>query len=98
MKLNYAYPIVVGYKDNVGIGYKFNFEDPFSLRSIDFSFSFTPKQWKNQLNDTGASDIDNDEQLHASFNFSTSKIGGVLSGIYELMYLKKRRFVNNITK
>ena len=54
MKLNYAYPIVVGYKDNIGIGYKFNFEDPFSFRSFDLSFSFTPKQWKNQLSDGNA--------------------------------------------
>jgi len=82
MKLNYAYPIVTGYKDNVGIGYKFNFEDPFSLRSIDFSFSFTPKQWRNGINDSGTN-IEPKEQLHASFNFSTSKLGGFLSGNYD---------------
>ena len=81
MKLNYAYPIVIGYKSNVGVGYKFNFEDPFSLRSIDFSFSFTPQKWKNGLSDE-AVDIDKDEQLHASFNFSTSKMGGFLAGNY----------------
>ena len=82
MKLNYAYPIVVGYKDNIGIGYKFNFEDPFSFRSFDLSFSFTPKQWKNQLSDGNAT-IDDDEQFHGSLNFSTSKIGGFLSGSYD---------------
>ena len=46
MKLNYAYPIVVGYSD-------------------------------------GNATIDDDEQFHGSLNFSTSKIGGFLSGSYD---------------
>ena len=43
MTLNYAYPIVVGYKNNVGVGPKFNFADPFGFRELDFSLSYTPK-------------------------------------------------------
>ena len=49
VELNYAYPIVVGYKNNFGIGYKFNFKDPLSLKTVDFSISYTPNQWKNDV-------------------------------------------------
>ena len=66
MKLNYAYPILIGYKNNLGVGYKFNFEDPFSLKSLDFSISFTPNQWKNGINDTGE-EIDKSETVSFFF-------------------------------
>jgi hypothetical protein len=82
MKLNYAYPILIGYKNNLGVGYKFNFEDPFSFKSLDFSISFTPNQWKNGINDTGE-EIDKSEQFHSSFNYSTTKFSGFLSGNYD---------------
>ena len=84
MKLNYAYPIVVGYKNNFGIGYKFNFKDPFSFRQIDFSISYTPNSWKNNLgeNDSYPDGLDKDERIHSSFNLSTVKLGGFMSGNY----------------
>ena len=59
------------YKNNVGIGYKFNFKDPFSFREIDFSISYTPDSWTNGLasNDPSSGGLDKDERIHSSFNF-----------------------------
>ena len=69
MRLNYAYPTVVGYKDNVGLGYHFNLSDPFNFKSLDFDIAYTPTSWENGL--TGESDsttiLDDDEVLHFSF-------------------------------
>ena len=53
VKLSYAYPTVVGYKNNVGIGYKFKYQDPMGFKNLDFSLSYTPENWKNSLNDDG---------------------------------------------
>jgi hypothetical protein len=80
VKLSYAYPILVGYKNNFGIGYKFSFRDPLSSKTLDLSFSYTPNQWKNDLISTN-SNIDKQEEFHASLNYSTTNIGGgLLSG------------------
>ena len=86
MTLTGAYPIVVGYKNNVGIGYKFNFKDPFSFREIDFSISYTPDSWTNGLasSDPSSGGLDKDERIHSSFNFSTVKLGGFMSGNYNI--------------
>lgn len=83
VKLNYAYPIIVGYKNKVGIGYKFKFQDPLGLKSLDFSFSYTPNKWKNNFDDSQG-DIGKDEQFHASFNYSTAKLSGFLAGKYDI--------------
>ena len=83
MTLNYAYPIVVGYKNNVGVGYRFNFKDPFSFRELDFSISYTPNEWKNGLIE-GDRELDKDEQIHSSINYSAVRLGGFLSGNYNI--------------
>ena len=83
MTLNYAYPIVVGYKNNVGVGYRFNFADPFSFRELDFSLSYTPNDWKNGLIE-GNQELDKDEQIHSSINFSAVRFNGFLSGDYNI--------------
>jgi len=57
VELNYSYPIVVGYKNKVGIGYKFKYQDPLGLKAWDISFSYTPNDWKNSM-DSSISDID----------------------------------------
>ena len=80
VKLSYAYPIVVGYKNNFGVGYKFNFQDPLSTKTVDFSISYTPKKWKNNVSSSN-SEIEDDEEIHASLNYSSTKLsGGLLSG------------------
>ena len=83
IKLNYSYPIVVGYKNKVGVGYKYKYQDPLGLKSVDLEFSYTPNSWKNNLDDS-IGDIDKDEEIHASINYSTSKLTGFLSGTYNL--------------
>ncbi len=83
MTLNYAYPIVVGYKNNVGVGYKFNFKDPFAFRELDFSISYTPKDWTNGLIEN-ESELSEEEQLHSSLRFSAVRSSGFLSGNYDL--------------
>lgn len=82
IKLNYAYPILIGYKNKFGVGYNFKFQDPLGLRALDFSISYTPNQWKNGF-DSAEGDIDKDEQFHASLNYSTAKLSGFLSGKYD---------------
>ena len=82
IKLNYAYPTIIGYKNKVGVGYKFKLQDPLGLKSIDFSISYTPNKWKNNFDDAQG-DIDKDEQFHASFNYSTAKLSGFLTGKYD---------------
>ena len=37
LHLNYAYPIVTGYKNFVGLGYAFNLSDPLGFNSVDFN-------------------------------------------------------------
>ncbi len=75
VQLNYSYPIVVGYKNKVGVGYKFKYQDPLGLKSLDFSFSFTPNDWENSI-DSSETDIEKDEELHASINYSTAQLSG----------------------
>ncbi|MAU64030.1 MAG: hypothetical protein CMC38_06805 [Flavobacteriaceae bacterium] len=83
VKLNYSYPIVVGYKNKVGIGYKYKYQDPLGLKSVDLELSYTPNSWKNKLDDS-ITDIEKDEEIHASINYSTSKLTGFLPGTYNL--------------
>ncbi len=49
MEINYGIPIIVGYKNNFGIGYKMNISDPFNFRKLEFSVAYTPRSWINGL-------------------------------------------------
>jgi len=82
IKLINAYPTIIGYKNKVGVGYKFKFQDPLGMKSLDLSLSYTPNKWQNNFDDA-QSDIEKDEQLHASFNYSTAKLSGFLAGKYD---------------
>ena len=42
MKLAGAYPILQGYKNYIGFGYRINFADPMMLNNLVIKFSFTP--------------------------------------------------------
>ena len=75
VELNYSYPIVVGYKNKVGIGYKFKYQDPLGLKAWDISLSYTPNNWVNTM-DSSTSDIGSDEEFHASINYSNSVLSG----------------------
>lgn len=82
MRLNFAFPIVVGYKNFIGLGYAFNFSDPLGFSNIDFNVSYTPRELPNQLmrnNNPGYDELADNELWHASlsarfqrFNFSAS--------------------------
>ena len=50
---------------------KFKFQDPLGMKSLDLSLSYTPNKWQNNFDDA-QSDIEKDEQFHASFNYSNS--------------------------
>lgn len=68
-ELNAAYPIVLGYKNYVGLGYSFDFEDPLGFRSLKVTASFTPRTWTNQLashHDTTNISLDQNEIFHFS--------------------------------
>ena len=42
--LSNAYPVLQGYKDSVGIGYRFNFADPLNFASLSVMGAYTPAQ------------------------------------------------------
>lgn len=76
MKINYAIPIMVGYKNNFGIGYKMNISDPFNFRKLNFSISYTPREWINGLlgeRDEDFVSLEDEELIHFSFEFETGK-------------------------
>ncbi|SDB62993.1 hypothetical protein SAMN03097699_2797 [Flavobacteriaceae bacterium MAR_2010_188] len=81
-RLNYAYPIVVGYKNKFGLGYYFRFQDPIGLKALDFSLSYTPNSFTNGI-DGSKEDIDKDEAFHASINYSVAKLSGAFAGKYD---------------
>ncbi|OUR94630.1 hypothetical protein A9Q87_03065 [Flavobacteriales bacterium 34_180_T64] len=71
MSVNSGYPIIVGYKDNIGLGYQVNISDPFNFKSFNFSVAYTPKSWNNKLtnkSDPLVSVLADDEVFHFSFD------------------------------
>lgn len=83
MNLDGAYPIVVGYKNNIGIGYKMEWADPFHLKSFNLSLAYTPRTWQNGLLEKTGEEIpelEDEELLHASFEYQAGKFS--VSGGY----------------
>lgn len=77
LRLNHAFPIVVGYKNFVGLGYAFNFADPLGFSSIDFNLTYTPRSLPNRLmsyENPGYDTLADDELWHASFNARFQRI------------------------
>ncbi|HXR80071.1 MAG TPA: hypothetical protein VN763_04090, partial [Saprospiraceae bacterium] len=76
MKINSGYPIVVGYKHNVGVGYKMQIADPFNFRKLEFSAAYTPRNWDNGLlgqYDPEIDSLEDVELVHAAFDYHTGK-------------------------
>jgi len=76
MRINYAYPILVGYKNNFGIGYKMQIADPFNFKSLEFSVSYTPGDWINGLlgeRDEDFVALEDEELVHINFEYLTGK-------------------------
>jgi hypothetical protein len=44
VSLSDAYPVLQGYKNEVGVGYRFNFEDPLKFASLSVTAAYTPAQ------------------------------------------------------
>ncbi len=42
LRLANAYPVLQGYKNSAGIGYRFNFEDPLRFASLGITAAYTP--------------------------------------------------------
>jgi len=77
MRVNSGYPIVVGYKHNVGLGYKMQIADPFNFRTLEFSASYTPRGWNNGLLGEFTPELDSLEDVelyHAAFHYHTGKL------------------------
>ncbi|NNK89810.1 MAG: hypothetical protein HKO89_04315 [Saprospiraceae bacterium] len=73
MQVNYAYPVVVGYKNNVGVGYRMQISDPFRFKSLDMSLSYTPRAWTNGLLEDRAEDfveLEDEELIHFNFDYN----------------------------
>ena len=74
LKLNYAYPIITGYKDFIGIGYKLNLSDPLSFQEWDIAFAYTPTTWTNPItSDSIGLELQNDETFHFSLRGKSGK-------------------------
>jgi hypothetical protein len=92
-QLNAAYPIVVGYKNFMGFGYKLNFSDPLGNQEMNLSISFT---WFNGLSeDINDSDVlEEDERFHASWDYAAGNFYYSLnynpSNFYDLFGPTKR--------
>ena len=74
--VKFGYPILVGYKNNFGVGYKMNIADPFNFRTLDFSISYTPREWVNSLIADREEDfvtLDDEELVHFDFEFKAGK-------------------------
>ena len=57
LELVNAYPVLQGYKNNVGVGYQFNFEDPLNFASLGITTAYTP-----------SSSLPADERGHVELN------------------------------
>ncbi|MBT8253775.1 MAG: hypothetical protein HKN00_01960 [Flavobacteriaceae bacterium] len=68
MQVNYGYPTVTGYKDNIGIGYHMNISDALSFKSLDLSIAYTPKSWRTTRTSSIDEEIEDDEVFHFSFD------------------------------
>ena len=55
VKLESGYPIVQGYKDSAGVGYRINFADPLNFVNVGIVASYTPDD-----------DLSKDERMHAA--------------------------------
>src|SRR6185503_20070919 len=42
LQVSNAYPVLQGYKDSAGIGYRFNFDDPLQYASLSITAAYTP--------------------------------------------------------
>lgn len=76
MKLNFAYPTVVGYKNNVGVGYKMKISDPFNFRKLNLSFAYTPREWVNNLlpeKEEEFVQLGDEELFHLKFDYEAGK-------------------------
>jgi hypothetical protein len=54
LQLVSAYPVLQGYKNNAGIGYRFNFEDPIRFAQLSATVAWTP----------GTGDLPGDQRAH----------------------------------
>ena len=55
--LDNAYPVLQGYKDSVGIGYHFNFDDPLEFANLGITAAYTP-----------GDDLPGDQRGHVDIN------------------------------
>jgi hypothetical protein len=58
LRLESAYPVVTGYKDSVGYGYRLNFSDPLLLSRLNFTTSYSQDE-----------SLPSNERLHAQLDF-----------------------------
>lgn len=76
MKVNSAYPIIVGYKHNIGVGYKMQISDPFNFKTFEISASYTPRNWSNGLLGPTNPELDSLEDIelwHGNFDYHMGK-------------------------
>jgi hypothetical protein len=58
IRLESAYPALLGYKDSVAFGYRLNFSDPLTLNRLNFTASYSPDHA-----------LPSNERLHTQFEF-----------------------------
>ena len=83
LELSNAYPVLQGYKDSAGIGYRVNFDDPLQYASLGITAAYTP---------TG--DLPGSERGHfeiaGRYRFTTASLSWNKSDFYDLFGPTKR--------
>jgi hypothetical protein len=83
IELTNAYPVLQGYKNHVGIGYHFNFDDPLQFASLGITAAYTP-----------ATSLPSEERGHVDitgrYRFWTAELSWNRSDFYDIFGPTKR--------
>jgi len=83
IELSNAFPVLQGYKNSVGIGYHFNFDDPLQFANIGVTAAYTPES-SLPANERGHIDI------NGRYEFWTAALSWNRSDFYDLFGPTKR--------
>ncbi|MHC1706404.1 MAG: YncE family protein [Bacteroidales bacterium] len=78
LKLNAAYPVILGYKNDVSVGYHFSIMDLLGYNALKLQVSYSPNLVYSDSSDLTTGSLPEKQKLHASFDYTYINFG--LSG------------------